>query len=141
MPSASSTPTATPGRYAAEVTPVIIRQPDNRVDLVFEVFEGRPTQIQRINFLGNQVFSDRRLRRVIETNQANWLSFLFGGTTYDADRLEVDRELLRQFYLQRGYVDLQVLSVHGRARPRAQRLLPQLHRLGGRAVPLRPTSA
>lgn len=53
------------GRYAASVTPKIIRQPDNRVDLVFEVFEGRPTQIQRINFQGNQVFSDRRLRRVV----------------------------------------------------------------------------
>ena len=98
------------GRYAASVTPKIIRQPDNRVDLVFEVFEGRPTQIQRINFQGNQVFSDRRLRRVVESNQTNWLSFLLGGTTYDADRLEVDRERLRQFYLQRGYADVQVLS-------------------------------
>ena len=98
------------GRYAAEVNPVIIRQPDNRVDLVFEIFEGRVTSVQRINFTGNQVFSDRRLRRVIQTNQANWLSFIFGGTTYDADRLELDRELLRQFYLERGYVDFQVLS-------------------------------
>lgn len=98
------------GRYAASVTPKIIRQSDNRVDLVFEVFEGRPTQIQRINFQGNQVFSDRRLRRVVESNQTNWLSFLLGGTTYDADRLEVDRERLRQFYLQRGYADVQILS-------------------------------
>lgn len=98
------------GRYAASVTPKIIRQPDNRVDLVFEVFEGRPTQIQRINFQGNQVFSDRRLRRVVESNQTNWLSFLLGGTTYDADRLEVDRERLRQFYLERGYADVQILS-------------------------------
>ncbi len=98
------------GRYAASVTPKIIRQSDNRVDLVFEVFEGRPTQIQRINFQGNQVFSDRRLRRVVESNQTNWLSFLLGGTSYDADRLEVDRERLRQFYLQRGYADVQILS-------------------------------
>ena len=66
--------------------------------------------MQRINFAGNQVFSDRRLRRVIQTNQANWLSFIFGSATYDADRLELDRELLRQFYLERGYVDIQVLS-------------------------------
>lgn len=98
------------GRYAASVTPKIIRQSENRVDLVYEVFEGKPTQVQRISFLGNEVFSDRRLRRAIETNQTNWLSFLFGGTNYDADRMEVDREQLRQFYLQRGYVDVQVLS-------------------------------
>ena len=92
------------------MTPVIIRQPDNRVDLVFEIFEGRVTSVQRISFTGNQVFSDRRLRRVIETNQSNWLSFLFGNVSYDADRLELDRELLRQFYLERGYIDFQVLS-------------------------------
>ena len=98
------------GRYAATVNPVIIRQSDNRVDLVFEVSEGRKTGVQRISFAGNQAFSDRRLRRVIETNQTNWLSFAFGGNTYDADRLEYDRELLRQFYLERGYVDVQVLS-------------------------------
>lgn len=98
------------GRYAASVNPVIIRQPDNRVDLVFEIFEGRVTQVQRINFVGNEVFSDRALRRVIQTNQANWLSFLFGNVNYDADRLEVDKERLRQFYLERGYVDMQVSS-------------------------------
>jgi outer membrane protein insertion porin family len=98
------------GRYAAAVTPVIIRLPDNRVDLVYEIDEGRVTSVQRISFTGNQAFSDRRLRRVIETNQASWLSFLLGRATYDADRLEVDRELLRRFYLERGYIDIRVLS-------------------------------
>lgn len=98
------------GRYSAAVEPVIIRRPDNRVDLVFEIYEGRTTGVQRVSFLGNQVFSDRRLLRVIQTNQTNWLSFLFGGNTYDADRLEVDSQLLRQFYLERGYYDFQVRS-------------------------------
>ncbi len=98
------------GRYAASVNPVIIRQPENRVDLVFEVSEGRKVGVQRISFLGNQVFSDRRLQRVIQTRQSNWLSFIFGNNTYDADRLEADKEMLRQFYLDRGYVDFRVLS-------------------------------
>ena len=98
------------GRYAASVRPVIIRLPENRVDLVYEIDEGRKTSVQRINFAGNQVYSDRRLRRVIETSQQSWLSVFFGNTTYDADRLEADRELLRQFYLERGYIDFRVLS-------------------------------
>ncbi len=98
------------GRFGAEVTPVIIRLPDNRVDLVFEVIEGRPTRVQRINFIGNEVFSDGRLRRVVETSQANLLSGLLGSGAFDADRVEVDRELLRQFYLERGYVDFRVQS-------------------------------
>lgn len=98
------------GRYAASVNPVIIRQSENRVDLVFEVNEGRKTGIQRIAFTGNEAFSDRRLRRVIQTSQSNFLSFIFGNNTYDADRLEFDREQLRQFYLERGYINFQVQS-------------------------------
>ncbi len=116
------------GRYAAEVNPVIIRRSENRVDLVFEITEGRKTGIQRVNFVGNEVFSDRRLRRAIQTNESNWLSFVFGGNTYDQDRLELDKEMLRRFYLERGYIDVQVLSGHRPARPRPRRLLPVLHR-------------
>ncbi len=98
------------GRFGAEVTPVIIRQPDNRVDLVFEIAEGRPTRVQRINFIGNEVFSDGRLRRVVQTSQANLLSPVFGSGAFDADRVELDREVLRQFYLERGFVDFRVQS-------------------------------
>lgn len=98
------------GRYGASVTPVIIRRPENRVDLVFQVVEGRPTRVQRVNFIGNEVFSDGRLRRAVGTSQANILSSIFGSGNYDQDKLELDREMLRQFYLERGYVDFQVRS-------------------------------
>jgi outer membrane protein insertion porin family len=98
------------GRYNASVSPVIIRQADNRVDLVFEIQEGRVTAVQRIAFVGNRVFSDGRLRRAISTGQANLFTAVFGGMNYDADRLELDRELLRQFYLERGYIDFRVVS-------------------------------
>jgi outer membrane protein insertion porin family len=100
----------TAGRFGAEVTPVIIRLPENRVNLVFQIAEGRTTRVQRVNFIGNRVFSDGRLRRAVQTSQANILSSVFGSGTYDADRLELDRELLRQFYLERGFVDVQVRS-------------------------------
>lgn len=98
------------GRFGAEVTPVIIRLPDNRVDLVFEVVEGRPTRVQRINFIGNAVFSDGRLRRVVQTSQSNLLSAVLGSGAFDQERVEADREVLRQFYLERGYVDFRVQS-------------------------------
>ncbi|MEM9198814.1 MAG: outer membrane protein assembly factor BamA [Pseudomonadota bacterium] len=98
------------GRYGAEVRPVIIEQPDNRVDLVFEIVEGRVTEIEGITFVGNEVFSDRRLRRAIATSEASILSFLFSSDNYDPDRLELDKQLLRRYYLERGYVDFAVLS-------------------------------
>lgn len=99
------------GRYSAEVKPVIIEREDNRVDLVFEIVEGRVTEVQRISFIGNRTFSDSRLRRAIETGETGVLSGFFSNDTYDRDRVELDRQLLRQFYLDRGHVDFQVRSV------------------------------
>lgn len=98
------------GRYGAEVVPVIIELPDNRVDLVFEVTEGEVTEVYRIDFVGNDVFSDRRLRGEIDTSESGWLGFILSSDVYDPDRLEFDKQLLRRFYLSEGYADFTVLS-------------------------------
>ncbi len=99
------------GRLAATVTPRIIRRSDNRVDLIFEIAEGRVTEIERVSFVGNRAYSDRRLRRVLETKQAGLFRSVIRSDTFIADRIAFDEQLLRDFYLARGYVDAQVLSV------------------------------
>ncbi|MAS45689.1 MAG: outer membrane protein assembly factor BamA [Rhodobacteraceae bacterium] len=98
------------GRYGATVEPVIIERDNNRVDLVFEIDEGQPTGIRSIAFVGNRAFSDRRLRSAIGTKENGLLAFLYSTGTYDPDRLEYDKELLRRHYLDRGYADFRVLS-------------------------------
>nr|WP_137700869.1 outer membrane protein assembly factor BamA [Marimonas lutisalis] len=100
------------GRTAARVTPKIIRRSDNRVDLVFEIFEGGIVEIERIGFVGNQVYSDRRLRRVLESKQAGALRFLIKSDTFLEDRLQFDQQVLRDFYLSRGYIDFRTTSVN-----------------------------
>ena len=99
------------GRLAAAVTPRLIRQSENRVDVVFEVTEGRTVEIERLSFVGNRDFSDRRLRRVLETKQAGLLRRIIRRDTFVEDRVELDKQLLRDFYLSRGYVDFEILSV------------------------------
>jgi len=99
------------GRIAAQVTPRIIRRPQNRVDLVFEVVEGKNSDIERITFTGNRAYSDGRLRRVIESKQAGILRFLISNDTFDPDRIEFDKQLLRDFYASRGYVDFDAVAV------------------------------
>lgn len=99
------------GRLAATVTPRIIRRSNNRVDLVFEIAEGRVTEIERLSFVGNRNYSDRRLRRVLETKQAGIFRSLIRSDTFIGDRIAFDEQLLRDFYLSRGYIDAQVLSV------------------------------
>lgn len=98
------------GRIAATVEPRIIRRSDNRVDLVFEIAEGRTVEVERLSFIGNRAFSDRRLRQVLETKQAGLLRTFIQSDTYIEERLDLDKQLLRDFYLSRGYVDIQVLD-------------------------------
>lgn len=98
-------------RLAASVTPRIIRRPDNRVDVVFEVSEGRVVENERVTFVGNRDFTDRRLRRVIDTKQASLFRQIISRDTYVPERIPFDRQLLTDFYRSRGYVDFQVLDV------------------------------
>ena len=100
------------GRVAATVTPRIIRRSDNRVDLVFEISEGDTIEIERVSFVGNRVFSDGRLRRVLETKQANFLRAFIRADTLVEERIQFDRQVLQDFYLSRGYVDFRTLSTN-----------------------------
>ena len=100
------------GRLAARITPKIIRRSDNRVDVVFEIFEGGLTEIERIGIVGNRVFSDRRLRRVLDTKQAGFLRTFVRRDTFLADRIQFDKRLLTDFYNARGYIDFEVSDVN-----------------------------
>jgi outer membrane protein insertion porin family len=100
------------GRYAATVEPKIIELEQSRVNLIFEINEGGATKVQGINFVGNHAFSDAQLRDVISTTQSGWLDFLKGTAFYDPDRMNLDRELLRQFYLKNGYADVRVVAAN-----------------------------
>ena len=98
------------GRFDVKVEPKIIEQPNNRVDLVFEVTEGAKTGVKSIEFIGNKAYSSYRLKDVIKTRESNFLSFLGSNDVYDPDRIEADRDILRRFYLKNGYADIQIVA-------------------------------
>jgi outer membrane protein insertion porin family len=98
------------GHYSAQVEPKIIHLDSNRIDVVFEINEGQTTKVRAINFIGNHAFSESQLRHVISTKRTTLLSFLKSDNIYDPDRLSLDRELLRQFYLKNGYADARITS-------------------------------
>ena len=100
------------GRSSARVTPKVIRRSDNRIDLVFEIFEGKSIEVQRISFVGNRKFSDRRLRRIIGSKQAGILRLIIARDSFVEDRLEFDKQVLSDFYQARGYVDFRVTGTN-----------------------------
>ncbi|MHA7900551.1 MAG: outer membrane protein assembly factor BamA [Henriciella sp.] len=98
------------GRFSATVEPQYKPLDQNRVDLVFVMSEGPVTGVRSINFIGNDAYSDRRLRSEIVTKQSRWWRFFSSNDNYDPGRLEFDRELLREFYQNKGYYDFRVIS-------------------------------
>ncbi|WP_428383020.1 outer membrane protein assembly factor BamA [Methylocystis sp.] len=98
------------GRAAAKVSYRTVDLPNGRVDLVFTVVEGDKTGVKEIRFIGNEVYSTRRLVGMMETTEMNFLSFIKTSDVYDPDRIAADLELIRRFYLKNGYADFRVVS-------------------------------
>ena len=80
--------------------------------MVFEIFEGGLVEIERISFVGNRAYSDRKLRSVLETKQAGLLRTFIQRDTFVEDRIEFDKQVLSDFYKSRGYADFRINSVN-----------------------------
>jgi len=98
------------GRRDAEVSYEVVPLANNRVNVIYRVNEGDKTKIARIDFVGNDTFSERRLADVISTKESTFLSFLQTSDVYDQNRLNADEELLRRFYFNKGFADFQIIS-------------------------------
>lgn len=100
------------GRANASVTSRLVDLPDGRIDVVFTIDEAGKTGVREIRFEGNNAFSDRRLKNVMTTTESNILSFLKTSDVYDPDRLAADLELIRRYYLRKGYADFQIVGTN-----------------------------
>jgi outer membrane protein insertion porin family len=98
------------GRDEVKVVPEVIERGNDRVDLVYAITEGQKTPVRQINFVGNHAFSNRQLNAVIKTSATSVISFLTGSDTYDPDKVDDDRERLRNYYRNHGYADANVAA-------------------------------
>ena len=81
-------------------------------NVIFEIYEGNTVEVERISFVGNRAFSDRRLRRVLESKQAGILRKVILRDTLISDRISLDKQLLSDFYRSRGYADFEIFDVN-----------------------------
>ena len=100
------------GRFSARVQPKVINRPNNRVDLIFEIYEGGVVEIEKISFVGNREFSDRRLRRVLSSKQAGVLRKIILRDTLIEEKISLDKRLLVDFYRIRGFADFRINDVN-----------------------------
>ena len=105
------------GFFGTKIEPQKIELDGNRVNIVYEITEGHPTWISKIEFEGNEKFRDSILRGEILSRQHAWWRFMNQFDTFDEDRIQYDGQMLRQFYLRNGYVDFNVKDIKGTFSP------------------------
>ena len=98
------------GKYGAEVNVDVTELPDNKVDVVIDITEGDRSRIRQINIVGNELFTDKELKKDFELKTPNWLSFIRQDDRYSREALQGDLEKLRSYYLDRGYADFELQS-------------------------------
>ncbi|WP_421723680.1 outer membrane protein assembly factor BamA [Bauldia sp.] len=99
------------GRSAASIEYTVTDLPGNRADVVFIIDEGDRTAIGRITFIGNDAFSESRLRSVISSRKRSIRTLLNRKDVFSEAKLAADQEALRRFYMSHGYADFRVISV------------------------------
>ncbi len=100
------------GRYLAEINIKKNVLSQGRVNINFNIDEGSLLVVQNVNFVGNKSFSDRELKSTITTKEDAWYK-IFGSNKFIPERLEYDKEKLKRFYYERGYIDFKVISAKG----------------------------
>ncbi len=98
------------GKYGADVNVDVTELPDNKVDVVIGIKEGDRSRIRQINIVGNELFTDKELKKDFESKTPNWLSFIRQDDRYSREALQGDLEKLRSYYLDRGYADFDLES-------------------------------
>ncbi|WP_050477077.1 outer membrane protein assembly factor BamA [Herbaspirillum rhizosphaerae] len=98
------------GLYGAKVTTTITPVERNRVAVSFAVDEGDVSRIRQINIVGNKAFSDGNLRDQLKLTTPGWFTWYTKADQYSKQKLAGDIESLRSYYLDRGYLEMQIES-------------------------------
>ena len=98
------------GYYNSKVEITITDKNDNKVDINYNVLLGKKSKIKKITFIGNKIFKDRKLKRIIVSEEYKFWKFITGKKYLNQNLIEFDQRLLKNFYLNKGYYDVEINS-------------------------------
>jgi outer membrane protein insertion porin family len=97
------------GYYSALVDPEIIKIENNQINLIINIDKKDVSKIKNIYFIGNKFFSSSQLQDVISSSEDGWWK-LFSASGLNEQRIEYDKQLLKEFYKSKGFYDVQIES-------------------------------
>ena len=98
------------GKYGVKVNTTVTELERNRVAIIFNVVEGETSKISQINIIGNQAFSEKKLKGLMQLGTPNWISWFTKNDQYSKQKLSADLEILRSHYLDAGYLEFSIDS-------------------------------
>ena len=99
------------GFFFANVTSSLIENSNNTIDLIYDVEMGERALLKEIEFTGNKVFKTSKLRNIITSEENKFWKFISNKKFLNKEQLSLDERLLRRFYLNRGYYEVNISSV------------------------------
>ena len=100
----------TNGYYFAKVDSKYLKNENNTIDLIFDINLGKRALIEKIKFIGNKVLKDRNLKQVIVSEEAKFWKFISKRKYLDVKRIELDENLLKNYYKNNGYYNVSIES-------------------------------
>ncbi len=98
------------GYYFSTVDILVEELDDNKIDLIYKVELGKKSKIKKISFIGNKIFKDRKLKRLIVSEEYRFWKFISGKKYLNQNLIKFDERLLKNFYLNKGYYKAKINS-------------------------------
>jgi len=97
------------GYYQASIVPEVIKVDNNQINLIINIDKKEISKIKNIYFIGNKFFSSSQLTEVIASSEDGWWK-LFSSSALSEQKIEYDKQLLKDFYKNKGFFDVQIES-------------------------------
>ena len=98
------------GYYNASLDILVEQSKNNLVSITYDIDLGKKSKIKKITFIGNKVFKDKKLQRIITTTEYKFWKFISGKKFLNQNSVFLDERLLKNFYKNNGYYDVKINS-------------------------------
>ena len=98
------------GYFFSKIETFAEEKKDNKIDIRYEIDLGEKAKIKKISFVGNKIFKDRKLFNVIISEEYKFWKVISGKKFLNQNIINIDERLLRNFYLNKGYYNVEINS-------------------------------